>query len=420
MDIKKYKIILSISTRLVYLLKYSMITLIILLTWPLFSVQADSPTIRLGYWDGSYQCEGYALKGRVYAYSDIYDLDTFTRDAMVGEVYSDYHIEALKANAVMIRSVGEYYHRHPQGNISTICNTTGREYNLRTSIVAGWQHGYGATNRGRDNNAPNDRVTDTGSQVIFQNQQRLSFQIGFNRCLQNQINALIEASSNPNYVTLLTDANNGIYNGSYCGYSAQSGLSVNSAYAFQNSLTNGTSPRSVSGSSQTSYVSPVLWPPRQAEFYWGHSGIDRVLYRPFNQSGFYMAGWHRGDKVEYRMNFGGIYENLHLIGIADIPGPVTLNIYIDGYFKRTIQWTENDNRRHLRAEKIQNIPYGDHAIAIEFANDYCVCNPYSANTDLNFYFDVMGVNDGYLHPRAIEDLSPFFSPHNLYMPLMLK
>ncbi len=56
-------------------------------------------------------------------------------------------------------------------------------------------------------------------------------------------------------------------------------------------------------------------------------------------------------------------------------------------------WAENDNRRHLRVGKIRNIPHGTHAIAIEFAEDYCHCGAsYSANGDRNFYFDVLGVN----------------------------
>lgn len=113
-----------------------------------------------------------------------------------------------------------------------------------------------------------------------------------------------------------------------------------------------------------------------------------------------MAGWHPGDKVEYLMRFGNIYENLHLIGISDMPGPVEMNIYVDGYFKHTMQWAENDNGRHLRVDKILDIQYGVHAIAIEFKNDYCNCSPWSNDGDRNFYLDILGVNSGPISKSA--------------------
>ncbi len=386
-------------------------------------IQASSPVIRVGKLEtGICNATGEENVSVITEIQGYDDIDTFTRDSLPQELSPSYPIEALKAQAVLIRSVANYRHQHPQTH--WFCNNTGQPFELNTETIAGWLKGRGAW-QGNSDNMTNDRVTDTMSQVL--RDDGLDFDTKFNSCIQAVLVHL--AQQGLNYIQILTDPHQGIYSGLYThcnnplndtSFARRTGLTVNNAYHYIPSLTNGTSPHSVSGASQTSYVTPVP-DPRHAESYWGHSGMDLVLYQPFNQPGFYISGWPGGDKTEYLMEFGGLYENLHLIGISDIPGPIILTVYIDGYFKDTLQWVENDNRRHLRVGKIRNIPHGTHAIAIEFAEDYCHCgDSYSANGDRNFYFDVLGVNDGPIH-QVEEDSSPFFSIYQfLYLPLIIR
>jgi hypothetical protein len=91
------------------------------------------------------------------------------------------------------------------------------------------------------------------------------------------------------------------------------------------------------------------------------------------------------------MKFGSDYRFLHLIGIADRPGPVILNIYIDGYYKGQVSWSNNDNARHLTIGQYPGIPYGVHFMAVEFANDATTGS--GADGDRNFYLDVLGVTN---------------------------
>lgn len=287
---------------------------------------------------------------------------------------------------------------------------------------------------GNSHNMTNHRVTETGGKLLYKDGRPLHQE--FNACLQNE--SLRLAKLNYKYHQILTDPNIGVYSVARCGFARLPNLSINDGYPFRPSMTNGTSPRWYAGSSQTDEVTPVN-AARQAERYWGYIGIDAVISRPFGQSGTYMAGSHRGDKGEYLMEFGGWYENLHLIGISDRLGPVRLNIYIDGYFHGSrqwdewdaqegkyvtipfsMQWEENDNRRHLRVDKFPNIPKGVHAIAIEFVHDYCFCDPHHYNTDRNFYIDVLGVNGGPIHRTVSGQTSFLLQDHSLYLPLMLK
>lgn len=190
-------------------------------------------------------------------------------------------------------------------------------------------------------------------------------------------------------------------------------------YSIRKSMVNGTVPVNLAGATPTSAVTPINTA-REAERYWGHSHMDSVMNTPFGQTGTYVAGWHPGDKVEYLMEFGSVNENLHLIGISDKPGPVLMNIYIDGYYKRQMQWVENDNKRHLRVDKIPGITFGTHAIAIEFVNDQAGA---SGDLDRNFYIDVIGVNSGAINSTAVKFMffNPFFdSTQSQYLPLVIK
>ena len=98
MTLMKDKIIRLIPVRLFCGFVFATVTMFFLALPP---VHADSPVVTIGHWDGNYQCPGYIQKGHVYAVSGPYDIDTFTRDSLVGEVFSFWHEEALKANKVI-------------------------------------------------------------------------------------------------------------------------------------------------------------------------------------------------------------------------------------------------------------------------------------------------------------------------------
>ena len=246
------KLIISPFPRL---FRYGIIILTVLFVSAIAPIQAESPVIRLGFWNSEIHkdCPKEAVKGYVYKVSRYsYDIDTFTRDALAGEMSADDHPEALKANAVMIRTLAEYYSRHPESNSPIICNLSGEAFTLRTSKVAGWKHGKGATERGIEGkHVPNDRVTDTMGLVLYEAGQPLTREILFRSCLQNKSKAL--AASGLSYIEILTDPNDGLYtadNMTDCGYPAKEALSnptTRFAYTFRKSLTNGTSPHPISG-----------------------------------------------------------------------------------------------------------------------------------------------------------------------------
>lgn len=144
-------------------------------------VSAGSPVISIGLWDGSYQCPGQPIKGAVKAVYGPFDIDTFTRDSLPKELGTTSHREALKANAVLIRSVAYYFYKKSE---TGLCNLTGTPFNLRTSTMQGWLQGRGAT-EGNKNNMTNDRVTDTGGEVLCENTPCQYFNSQFNKCLQD-------------------------------------------------------------------------------------------------------------------------------------------------------------------------------------------------------------------------------------------
>ncbi|PKO23625.1 MAG: hypothetical protein CVU38_03320 [Chloroflexi bacterium HGW-Chloroflexi-1] len=154
-------------------------------------------------------------------------------------------------------------------------------------------------------------------------------------------------------------------------------------------MTNGTAPTTLVGGQQTAEVTPVLTG-REAERYWGFAHLDLVQANPFSQPGTYVVGYHQGDKAEYRLYFGGSYSNLHLVGISDRPSPVTMNIYIAGYYRGQMSWFTNDNTRDLETGSFGGISYGVHPICIEFQNDYWQYPPGGEEYDRNFYLDVLG------------------------------
>ena len=71
-------------------------------------------------------------------------------------------------------------------------------------------------------------------------------------------------------------------------------------------------------------------------------------------------------------------------GIADRPGPVEVEIYIDGRYEATAHWDNNNDCNQDVAVEIPGLAYGTHAIAVKFTNDYY--NP-GQGQDRNFNLD---------------------------------
>jgi len=139
---------------------------------------------------------------------------------------------------------------------------------------------------------------------------------------------------------------------------------------------------------------------RQAERFAGHTGIDlfQTLTSPDGQTKGYAIGLHSADIIEYVMQFPyKIDPRIWTLGLADKPGPVLANVYIDAQYVGQVSFNHNDNNHHLGipAPLVVQMPNsyweGAHSLALEFANDYCNYNPYDPDQDRNFYLDAIGV-----------------------------
>jgi hypothetical protein len=151
------------------------------------------------------------------------------------------------------------------------------------------------------------------------------------------------------------------------------------------SLTNGEPKGTFGSGGQTDEVTePENW--RWSELYYGFKGIDQIAWRSdgCGANHNYAMGWHQDDLIEYRMKFGGEFSRLVLRGLADRPGPVKLEIYIDGVQTATAYWDNDDDCNQDAVVEIVGIAYDTHAIAVKFVNDYY--NP-GAGADRNFFLD---------------------------------
>jgi len=136
-----------------------------------------------------------------------------------------------------------------------------------------------------------------------------------------------------------------------------------------------------------------VWDSREAEDYSGLQHIEAIANYTTSdgQNKRYVAGWHQDDAVELIMQVTTNPFWLHVIGISDKPGPVTMNIYVDGTYRGQMSLTHNDNARHLTIATFNiagiatNKP---HTIAVEFANDYSTG---SGDNDRNFFIDLIGI-----------------------------
>lgn len=168
---------------------------------------------------------------------------------------------------------------------------------------------------------------------------------------------------------------------------------VNRIMAGWTSLTGGAGPSSMGSGSKTGAVGPAqTW--RWSENYWGLRGIDAIAWQ-VDAAGVnhnYVMGWHGLDAAEYRMQLGqsGSNNDLGLVGKADRPGPVILNVYNDGHYDETYRWDANNNVNQTKWDVIwgYNGAVGARQIAVEFALDYYT-GP--GDGDRNLYLDGLGI-----------------------------
>ena len=151
------------------------------------------------------------------------------------------------------------------------------------------------------------------------------------------------------------------------------------------SITRGYPTGSFGDGEQTSEVTePEQW--RWAELYYGFMDMDEIkqLKDSCGQDHLYAVGKHQCDLIEFLMKFGGDYNRLTLRGMAVRPGPVEMDIYIDAEYQATASWDDDNGCNQDVSVDIPGIPFGTHAIAVEFINDFS--DP-QQNVDRNLYLD---------------------------------
>jgi hypothetical protein len=185
------------------------------------------------------------------------------------------------------------------------------------------------------------------------------------------------------FIMFAFDNGNDGFTGQYRAYVDDLEIFIDGG-GFPGSITGGLPKGRFGSGEQTDEVTePENW--RWSEYFYGHQGIDNIAsqYDSCGEQHNYVVGLHQNDLVEYLMKFGGDYSRLALRGLAARPGPVEMEIYIDGQSKARASWSNNNNCNEDVAVDILGIPYGAHAIAIKFVNDYY--NPFLE--DRNFYLD---------------------------------
>ncbi len=127
---------------------------------------------------------------------------------------------------------------------------------------------------------------------------------------------------------------------------------------------------------------PGNW--RWSEKYYGFIGIDDISEwtDSCGDPHIYAAGFSQHDLLEYRMKCGGEYSKLIVRGLADSPGPVNFNVYIDGQLNGKGSWDRADNCNQEVSIMLREVPFGTHYVAIEFTNDF-----YDGVLDRNMYLD---------------------------------
>jgi hypothetical protein len=143
---------------------------------------------------------------------------------------------------------------------------------------------------------------------------------------------------------------------------------------------------------QSDEVTPVnTW--RSADRFYGQQGMDQIepLTDGCGKSYIFAVGWHEHDLIEYLMKIGGEDNHLVLRGIADRPGPVDIEIWIDGELNTTASWDGDRNATQDIDVQINWIPYGTHAVAVKLARDDWTPGG-GADKDLNLYLSALKVS----------------------------
>lgn len=277
--------------------------------------------IRVAHYDRDNEC--------IDRYLGTYDLETYTRIVLATEITdANWHPEALKAQAVLIRGIGYWHDVNPQwddvetyGGPLAFPPCVGKPqyyFDVHTDRVAFIPRM--AAEKGNQGNRPNDRATETMPEVLLRS-NFISAEVFFNHCLQELTDSLADSGVTCNNILL-----NNIYvpggpgvaagctvespcdsdDDDHCQYTD---LSISTRWYSladgQESMTNRTSPYGLSGGVSTAEVTPVLTP-RPAERYWGHSRMSGTVSNPFGQSGLYIVGPSHGSLIEYRMDFTSI------------------------------------------------------------------------------------------------------------------
>jgi hypothetical protein len=127
---------------------------------------------------------------------------------------------------------------------------------------------------------------------------------------------------------------------------------------------------------------PETW--RSALDFYGHVGFDDFGPQVDACGAItpYALAFHQDDLIEYLMKFGGEFNRLTLRGIASSPGPVKMEIYIDGDYRTTASFDADHGCNQDVTVTLPGIPFGIHAIAVKFVNDYA--DP-SRGIDRNLY-----------------------------------
>lgn len=375
------------------------------MSFPATPAYADSPTITVGQWDPSYDCGGiYYRPGRVaWVYNGDFDLDSFTRDALPGEWIPSGPVHSLRSGATLIRADAYYFNQNPESNDPRICRASGTtQFDVRTSRIQGWYRGRngwddGLAPEGKGGlagNIPSNRVTETGGEVLTQNGTHPYFE--FNDCLAHYADKLASEYPYRTYPEILTNPTWGLYGSQRNPYSwcsnlpaPRSGLGIRTnppGYAYgtnPRSMVNNTGPSTLGKGSKTSTVTPA-GQTREGRYYWGLNNIEDIWDDfEFGEEGIFVKGWHEGDKAEYLMQFGGSYSRLQMRVISDRPPNVRVNVYVDGIYRGYKEWKNGDNDTHRKYLDITGVPFGTHAIALEYAKDHY---EYPGDGDRNFYF----------------------------------
>jgi hypothetical protein len=126
--------------------------------------------------------------------------------------------------------------------------------------------------------------------------------------------------------------------------------------------------------------------------YAGEQGIDAVAsYTGADgQTNMDMWGYHSFDRSENILKVASNPVKIAVITVADKPGPVLVNLYVNGSYVGQMSFDNNDNSRHLRIYTVNSASFRvgkAHAFAYEFANDYY--GGVGADNDRNMLLDIM-------------------------------